>query len=329
MFNQFLNVRIAVSSTGEAYITYYDRYAKCLKWAMAGNYNGNNPRTKYATEGIRLNGAYSGTANQKSPYYKNGGFVVAGYDTLQTGGTLSNLNVGLWSDIAVESASGSGKPVIAYYDTTNRRLMIATSAGDTYPVNTNSPVVTGTATSPTNGEGDGWNRQVVTGSAALRLGEYVSLALDGGNNIHMACKGAKESCLYYVYGARTAYGTYNWTTVCVDNNGSPGTWTDIKLTDPSASGAAAGPVISYYDPTNDATEDAIKVAILESTTSNAAENWDNMTVPCNTPATANRITLALDVTDGKTYSATGTSNNSDIAIGYVSSRFDCVYLRKE
>ena len=331
MFNQFLNVRVAVSSTGEAYITYYDRYAKCLKWAMEGNYDGNNPQTKYATEGIRLDGNYSGTANQKSPYYKNGGFVVAGYDTLQTGGTLSNLNVGLWSDIAIDSTAG--KPVIAYYDTTNRRLMVATSAGDTYPVNSNTPVVTGTNTSTT--EGDAWTRQVVTGSAAARLGEYVSLALDGGNNIHIACKGAKDSCLYYVYGARDTYGSYSWTTVCVDNNGSPGTWTDIKLTNPSASGAAAGPVISYYDPTNDATEDAIKVAYYEApagTVTNphlVSSNWDTMTVPCNAPATANRITLALDVTDGVTYTTNGTTNNSKLAVGYVSSRFDCVYLRKE
>ena len=54
-----------------------------------------------------------------------------------------------------------------------------------------------------------------------------------------------------------------------------------------------------------------------------------MTVPCNLPASANRITLAMDVTDGATYTANGTTNNSTLAIGYVSSRFDCVYLRKE
>ena len=348
MFNQFLNVRIAVSSAGEAYITYYDRYAKCLKWAMAGNYNGNNPRTKYATEGIRLNGNYSGTTGVKSPYYKNGGFVVAGYDTLQTGGTYSNLNVGLWSDIAIESSAngGSGKPVIAYYDTTNRRLMLATSAianwSTTNPVNTNTPVLEEPAegqpypTSTT--EGNAWTRIAVTNDnelKELRLGEYVSLVLDGGNNIHIACKDSKNSALYYIYGARSSYGSYTFTGVCVDNNGSPGTWTDIKLTTPTASGAAAGPVISYYDPTNDSTEDAIKVAYYEApagTVTNPhlqSSNWDTMTVPCNTPATANRITLAMDVTDGATYTDNGTTNNSKLAIGYVSSRFDCVYLRKE
>ena len=232
----------------------------------------------------------------------------------------------MWSDIAIDTTAV--KPVIAYYDGTNRQLMIATSASATYPVNTNSPVLTGTATSAT--QGNAWTRQIVTGSTALRLGEYVSLALDGGNNIHIACKSAKEGALYYVYGARTAYGSYTWTTVCVDKNGSPGNWTDIKLTNPGSSGAAAGPVISYYDPTNDASEDALKVAYLESTTSNAAANWDNMTVPCNTAAIANRITLALDVTDGASIASQATTtNNSKLAIGYVSSRFDCVYLRKE
>ena len=333
MFNQFLNPRITVSSTGEAYITYYDRYAKCLKWAMTGDYGtGTQPDRKYATEGVWEGGSYSNatgtavTANGNgtlTKYYTNGGMVVAGYDTTQDDGTKSNLDVGKWSDIAVESTTdgGSGKPVIAYYDTTNKRLMVATSASATYPVNTNTPVVTGTATSAT--EGNAWNRQIA-GDVNLRLGEYVSLALDGGNNIHIACKGAKEGALYYIYGARTAYGSYTWTTVCIDNNGNPGTWTDIKLTTPTESGAAAGPVISYYDPTNDDTEDALKVAYLESD-----GEWDNMTVPCNSAATANRITLALDVTDGVTYSATGTTNNSTLAIGYVSSRFDCVYLRKE
>ena len=236
----------------------------------------------------------------------------------------------MWSDIAIDTAAG--KPVIAYYDGTNRQLCIATSAGDTYPVNTNNPILANgsTTAAAANGEGNAWTRQNVTGSATPRLGEYVSLALDGGNNIHIACKGAKDGSLYYVYGARSAYGSYSWTTVCVDNDGSPGNWTDIKLTDPSASGAAAGPVISYYDPTNDATEDAVKVAYLESTSSNAASNWDTMTVPCNTAATSNRITLALDVTDGTSIASQATgSNNSKCAIGYVSSRFDCVYLRKE
>ena len=336
IFNQFLNPRITVSSTGEAYITYYDRYAKCLKWAMAGDYGtGTEPSRKYATEGVWENGTYSNTngtaatANGNgtlTKYYTNGGMVVAGYDTTQDDGTKSNLDVGKWSDIAVETATngGSGKPVIAYYDTTNKRLMVATSASATYPVNTNTPVVTGTATSPTNGEGNAWNRQTA-GTVNLRLGEYVSLVLDGGNNIHIACKGAREGALYYIYGARTAYGSYTWTTTCVDNNGNPGTWTDIKLTNPSASGAAAGPVISYYDPTNDDTEDALKVAYLESD-----GEWDNLTVPCNSAATANRITLALDVTDGVSIAdQANNTNNSTLAVGYVSSRFDCVYLRKE
>ncbi len=80
--------------------------------------------------------------------------------------------------------------------------------------------------------------------ANLAFGEYVSLALDAGNNLHIACKEATNGSLYYIYGARSSYGTYTFTAVCVDANGSPG-------------------------------------------------------------------------------------NNSKLAIGYVSSRFDCVYLRKE
>lgn len=355
MFNQFINPRIALSGD-YAYITYYDRYAKCLKWAVAGDFTdsftmrvnnvnttfSNVPKLKYATEGVWTGGTYSEattdtiTANGNgnlSKYYTNGGMVVAGYDTTVSGGTNSNLNVGLWSDIAIDNAGTAttytdDKPVIAYYDTTHKSLWVATSAkADVqYPVNTNTPVLTGAATSTT--QGNAWTRVQVTNNAELkdlRLGEYVSLALDGGNNIHIACKDAKNNALYYIYGARSSYGSYTFTGVCVDNNGSPGNWTDIKLTNPSESGTAAGPVISYYDPTNDNTEDALKVAYLESD-----GEWDTMTVPCNSAATANRITLALDVTDGASIATQATTtNNSKLAIGYVSSRFDCVYLRKE
>ncbi|MBO4532194.1 MAG: hypothetical protein J5726_00650 [Treponema sp.] len=365
IFNQFLNPRI-VYYDGKAFITYYDRYAKCLKWAVAGDFTGtrtaNNanltllPKTKYATEGKRTEGSFTGStfsdsyASNGTPtvssYYTNGGLVVAGYDTTVTGGTTSTLNSGLWSDIAIDTEKGL--PVIAYYETTGstKHLMVATgyidtnhSADTTYPINkdgTSAPVITSTST-PT-AQGSAWKRQEVSNSANLKLGEYVSIALDGDNNIHIACKCAKDGALYYVYGEKgTTYGDdYTWTTVCIDNNGSPGTWTDIKLTDPSASGAAAGPVISYYDPTNDSTEDAIKVAYFEAPAGTSENphlvpaNWDTMTVPCNSVVETNRITLALDVTDGESIAGQATtSNNSKLAIGYVSNRFDCVYLRKE
>ena len=348
MFNQFLNPRIAISQDGNAYITYYDRYAKCLKWAMTGDYDGNTPRIKYATEGIWANNEYRDDGDKSytvknnqnrdetyklSAYYTNGGMVVAGYDTTEQ--TIhSEMDVGEWSDIAIETSetAANRKPVIVYYDTMSQSLWVATSESATYPVNTNTPVYT-TDNTPT-AEGNAWNRTEISDTdgvlSDLAFGEYVSLAIDGGNNLHIACKEATDGTLYYIYGARSAYGSYTFTAVCVDSNGSPGDWTDIKLTTPTASGAAAGPVISYYDATKAKSVNAVKVAVLESTTSNAAANWDTMTVPLKSAAVSNRITLALDVTDGETIGKQATtSNNSTLAIGYVSSRFDCVYLRKE
>lgn len=343
IFNQFLNPRVAYYN-GVVYASYYDRYAKCLKYAAiqpTTSYDNNTtdvsaPTIKYATEGIyNNNGTYraNGDSNNISGNYKNGACVVAGYDTTVSGGSPTKLDVGIWSAVAVDT--GSSAPVIAYYDNTNRRLMIATGNGNgnknidnhktealarSYPLNSNSPVYT--AAGQTKGEGDAWNRQVVTGSANLRLGQYVSMVVDGGNNLHIAAYGtAGGNKLYYIYGARSAYGTYTFTTTCVDAEGA-GTWTDIQLENPTGSGAAAKPVISYYDPSNDSSENAIKVAYLENGV------WDTMTAPIKSSAVSNRVTLALDVTDGASL-ASATANNSKLAVGYVTSRFDCIYLRKE
>ena len=338
IFNQFLNPRITVYND-KIYTSYYDRYAKCLKWAMVDpKDNDTGCDRKYSVDGI-WNTTYTTDTNgtdRLSNGYTNGSFIVAGYDTLQNDGSKTNLDVGLWSSIAIDpSTTDAGKPIIAYYDSTARKLWIATSAGkantasenvNLYPLNTNTPVLSGIQTSATNGQGDAWNRTEVKKTNAdsqLRLGQYVSMVTDAGGNLHIACNGAKGgNKLYYIYGAKQSYGTYDFTLTCVDSEGA-GTWTDIQLEAPTASGAAAKPVISYYDPSNDSSENAVKVAYLD------GGEWDTMTAPLSSTAISNRITLALDVTDGVTYTDAGTSNNSKLAVGYVSSRFDCVYLRKE
>lgn len=315
MFNQFLNPRITYKNN-YAYLTYYDRYAKCLKFAsMQFNANGNNRTNKYSTE---------------AGNYTNGKYVVAGYETLQSGGTKSAMDVGIWSSIVVDSETGkTDSPVIAYYDTKNKQLMIATAnTRSQHPENSNNNVLANgtTQTVPTGGttpgEGNAWNQIPVPNSAGYRLGQYVSMAIDGEMNLHIAAYGtAKGNKLYYIYGAKNSYGDYTFTTTIVDEENA-GTWTDIQLEAPGESGAAAKPVISYYDPSNDSSENAVKVAYLDGGV------WDTMTAPLASSAVSNRITLALDVTDGDSV-ATATSNNSKLAIGYVSSRFDCVYLRKE
>ena len=337
MFNQFLNPRLALYD-GVAYLSYYDRYAKCLKYAALKPINSaDNIEFKYSTEGMRNGGGDNSAGTFRKDGYTSGDCVVAGYDTTQSGGSKTNLDVGRWSSIAVDTTAKA--PVIAYYDSTNKRLMLATASGNgngtmtnhtttaqktSYPLNNNTPVLTGTAASTT--EGDAWVRQEVKATDAdslLRLGQYVSMVTDAGGNLHIACNGAKGgNKLYYIYGAKGSYGNYTFTVTCVDAEGA-GTWTDIQLEDPTKSGAAAKPVISYYDPSNDSSENAVKVAYLEGGV------WDTMTAPLATNAVSDRITLALDVTDGANYTANGTTNNSKLAVGYVSSRFECVYLRKE
>lgn len=336
IFNQFLNPRLALYD-GVAYLSYYDRYAKCLKYAALKPIDSaTNIEFKYSTEGMR-NGGNNSAGTFRKDGYTSGDCVVAGYDTLQSGGSKTNLDVGRWSAVAVDTIEKA--PVIAYYDSTNKRLMLATASGNgngtmtnhttaaqktSYPLNSNSPVLTGDSASTT--EGDAWSRQEVKGSAAdslLRLGQYVSMVTDAGGNLHIACNGAKGgNKLYYIYGAKGTYGNYTFTVTCVDAEGA-GTWTDIQLEDSTKSGAAAKPVISYYDPSNDSSENAVKVAYLDN------GEWDTMTAPLASSAVSDRITLALDVTDGANYTADGTTNNSKLSVGYVSGRFDCIYLRKE
>ena len=337
MFNQFLNPRLALYD-GVTYLSYYDRYAKCLKYAALKPIDSADYiEFKYSTEGMRNGGGANSAGTFRKDGYTSGECVVAGYDTTQSGGSKTNLDVGRWSSIAVDTTATA--PVIAYYDSTNKRLMLATANGNgngtmtnhtttalktSYPLNSNTPVLTGTATSKT--EGDAWTRQEVKNTAAdslLRLGQYVSMVTDAGGNLHIACNGAKGgNKLYYIYGAKQSYGTYNFTITVVDAEGA-GTWTDIQLEAPTQTGANAKPVISYYDPSNDSSENAVKVAYLEND-----GVWDTMTAPLSSSAVSDRITLALDITDGASV-ATATANNSKLAVGYVSSRFDCVYLRKE
>ncbi len=356
LFNQFLNPRMALNN-GDAYITYYDRYAKCLKWAMVAPKDSQTEITrKYATEGVwkqssgregnnvgnyyqeinegserrpdwKIVDDFGNGENTFSNYYKNGGFIVAGYDTLQNNGSKTNLDVGRWSSIAIDTSNSA--PIVAYYDATHKQLWLATSNGSgsgvtgantaaarlSYPINNNSPVLTGDATSAT--QGNAWTRIKVGGDEndKLRLGQYVSMVVDSSNNLHIACYGTGGgNKLYYIKGTKTSYGNYTFTTTCVDPNGA-GTWTDIKL-------EGNNPVISYYDPSNDSSESAIKVAYFDGT------QWDHMAAPLSSSAISDRVTLALDITDG-TSLATATANNSKLAVGYVSSRFDCVYLRKE
>lgn len=338
IFNQFLNPRLALNE-GIVYLTYYDRYAKCLKYAVSKPIDSASYiEFKYSTEGMRNGGGNNSAGTFRKDGYTTGDCVVAGYDTLQSGGSKTNLDVGRWSAVVVDKTvvddENAVAPVIAYYDATHRSLMLATASGNgngtmaghttnvqkkSFPLNSNSPVLSGEAVSTT--QGNAWNR-VQVGDSSLRLGQYVSMVIDADGNLHIACNGAKGgNKLYYIYGEKSSYGSYSFTTTLVDAEGA-GTWTDIQLEDTTASGTAAKPVISYYDPSNDSSENAVKVAYLD------GGDWDTMTVPLASNAVSDRITLAVDVTDGASV-ASATTNNSKLAIGYVSNRFECVYLRKE
>ena len=148
MLFQFRNPRIAVrSATNDVYVSYYDYFSKCLKYSRA------------------LNGVSSYvTSNHMADQLT----VVDGIDDFNT--TPTNPDVGVWSDIQIDDIGGTDttdwRPVIAYYDTTNKALKVARG---------NSKQPSGTAQ---------WTKQTVPLSS--NIGEYVSMKIDASGNLHIA-----------------------------------------------------------------------------------------------------------------------------------------------
>lgn len=298
--NQFLNPRITMSGS-TAYVSYYDRYSKCLKWAY---YTG---------------GSAYGTGDAPT----NGYYVVDGWDNYESSITAYGDNVGKYSDIVVNS---SGYPIIAYSDETNNVLKVAypsgSGSGSMYlPKNTSGYAMKSSTTNPTSA--NAWSYITVTGTdssgTALQLGKYTSLAIDGSNNLHIATQDSRNGDLYYVYipcSSGTTYGTPVITKI--DSTNSVGKWTDIKLTTSSSTGLSAGPVISYLDSTNVETLKAVKVAYYDTTNS----VWETMTVPAVSSAVDERTTLVVEAVDGD-------SVTSKLGIGYKSNYLDTAFLRGE
>ena len=118
------------------------------------------------------------------------------------------------------------------------------------------------------------------------VGQYVSLAVDDSNGIHIAAFDANDSDLKYIYLA--SYNATSYTQMTVDAAGSVGNWTSIKIKNEV-------PYIAYYNATETGGHDAIKLAYanntigsitagIDSSTNYTSTGWEYMTVPSLTPA---------------------------------------------
>ena len=170
-------------------------------------------------------------------------------------------NATKYLDLGVTS---DGYAVIVYYDKDGKLRLVHSNAAVTGEI-------TGTTFSETNI------------NVTSYIGQYVSMAIDSSNHIHIAAFDANKSTLRYIY-----LDNFNDTKpdeYTVDASTSVGKWTQIKIHN-------GKPYIAYYNNAEDGQKESIRLAYLSSATvadgydnsGYATGAWEYMTVPSLSPA---------------------------------------------
>ena len=307
MKNQFQNIKIAgiygtsTDSTKSAnsfhvYISYYDAATKCLKYGKIELTPNIDKQNK--TDLIKQYTVAVDTTLNK--------FVVDGKD-VQRGQQDDTTDVGQWSDIKVINSDNGPLPIIVYYESTG------TSRG-------NLKFAKGTTTAPDGtktGENKEWDYKTVTNPTGVRdFGRYVSMEMDASGGFHVVCQDAISGVLYYGYFASISESpTGGWKKV--DATSSVGRWTDIKLANPTKSGLAAEPVVTYMDGSKLDTTYAVKVAYMTDSTNCI---WDSETDPAEYAANSQYkmsiVSEALDLEEKTNKLAVGI-NSSMLAVDFL------------
>ncbi|WP_144083022.1 beta strand repeat-containing protein [Salinispira pacifica] len=283
---QFQNPRIVRDEVnGRNYVSYYDAYSKTLKYAI----------TDGANEIVATNGG-----NETS-----GATVVAGVEDTTASPTSSGEDVGVWSSIAVDSIGGSDatdvRPVIIFYNTTQRTLQIA--RGNT-PEPANSSEWTVTDVFPAADTNDD------------TAGYYVDMKLDASGNIHAVAHRVSTGDLLYLYAPNIdGTGSYTFqTSEIIDSEGAVGSWADMDL-------AGDTPYVSYLTGNGIGTFSGLKMAYYDSTLG----AWEYGVVATNSIVNSQRTSIVARPTSG----AWVTSTAGKVAIGYGSGNYDLVILEDE
>lgn len=320
------------AETDFIYISYYDSYAKCLKYAMYRSgretYNGHISEVKHPQEWGGDNTGDNELIAEVRGYgnMTNGSRVVAGYDTREDNPSSFTEKAGEWSDIVLDTTGNRPFPIIVYYNETEKSLEVAVAKNSaTFPKSTKYGQA---ASGDLTGE-DAWTKSKnIRPSNKVDFGRYVSAAIDAGGNLHIAAQDVTNAKLYYLYLTKTsgykldtAKGSLS---VVVDASSGAGRWTDIELTDPTdTTPATCKPVISYINTNFLGTTQGIKVAYLESV-SGTTPNFEAMTDPAKWQAGDQRTSVLPDVKETK--SATG---KAIVGVGFNSDMLALDFLRGE
>ena len=314
MKNQFQNIKIAgiygtsSDSTKSAnsfhvYISYYDAATKCLKYGKI--------ELRPTIDGNQLDLIAQYTCAVDSALNK---FVVDGKDSAAV--TNNNIvthpdddttDVGQWSDIKVINSDNGPLPIIVYYESTG------TSRGNLKFAKGKATVPDGTKS----GDNSEWEYKTVKNPDGVRdFGRYVSMEMDASGGFHVVCQDAISGVLYYGYFASISDSpTGGWKKV--DATSSVGRWTDIKLANPTKSGLAAEPVVTYMDGSKLDTTYAVKVAYMTDSTNCI---WDSETDPAEYAANSQYkmsiVSEALDL-EGKTNKLAVGINSSMLAVDFL------------
>lgn len=324
-----------VTGVDYIYVSYYDSYAKCLKYAAY--------KVGHRFDGDKIawfDSSQWGQANQKcdivplmhaaltdqgagnnsnnvsaSNHMTDGATVVAGYDsTTATAPTSFKEEAGEWSDILIDK--NDKYPIIVYYNKTKKCVEIAKGSSKA----PNAGRVNGAEADST-----AWSKTQIKPEGTKDFGRYVSATMDGSGNIHLVAADADTKKLYYVYISGTTYEEIS-SCVVADVNAR---WTDIELKNPSATTIeACSPVISFIDTASLGNKDGGKVAYVEEVKNNSPV-FEVISDPANYAPGDQRTSVMADVYEGVEGGEGGETPKAKVAIGFNSDLFCVDFLRDE
>lgn len=311
------------------YVSYYDSYAKCLKFAAFRSgwdvYNNTITGTATGVWGGGNSGDNELVAEVRSAdgNMKSGATVVAGYDTTENNPTSFEEKAGEWSDIVVDATSGSPIPVIVYYNETKKCLEVA-RGNSKFPKSSNYNK-TDIKEDEKHSGADAWYKsEIRLDNLKADFGRYVSCAIDAAGNLHVAAQNATNASLYYLYLKKNGTSYTKEKEVLLDSASGSGVWTDIELKNPNGKTLAEMlPTVSYMNSSYVGTTEGIKVAYISSGTENNIE-FDVMTDPAIWSAGNQRTSVMAhvkEVKDGEKY--------APVAVGFNSDMFAVDFLRGE
>ncbi len=282
LVDRYRNLKVIATgdstSTDDAasvYMAYYDDAvnAICYRNLQIGSQTGGtNGRKNQLYKTATTNTTSTASDGKNYSQYTNLTENTNNSATYSTGRNQLSTNATEFLDIGVlAKEENKGRVIIVYYNKDGKLCLL-------YSNNT----LNGSNANATN---IGFTENII--NCGDNVGQYVSMAIDSNDGIHIAAFDSSDSDLKYIY-----LSSYTETTPTkeyrVDATGSVGIWTQIKMHNDI-------PYIAYYNSTETGGRDTIKLAYPTATAIDAiAEGidpddnyttgaWEYMTVPALTP----------------------------------------------